>query len=199
MESATTALSTPPRMTRSIELFKQTFFTIKRSGLDIFWRYICLSLVWFLMSHSRPLFLNFVFSKVNSQYVHFKVLPMTGYKPRTSSNWRHLFCQLSHNHGPILLWFVIFSFDFLLFWTAQLLNCNFRFTHFILESDKDAKGDKGPSDLFKLRYLLIHFPLQQTETQKAGPFEKYLEIIFLCYNWTTFSVWLKTFCRKKSN
>ena len=36
MESATTALSTPPRMTRSIELFKQTFFTIKRSGLDIF-------------------------------------------------------------------------------------------------------------------------------------------------------------------
>ena len=55
MESATTALSTPPRMTRSIELFKQTFFTIKRSGLDIFWRYICLSLVWFLMSHSRPL------------------------------------------------------------------------------------------------------------------------------------------------
>ena len=46
---------------------------------------------------------------------YIKSLPMTGYKPRTSSNWRHLFCQLSHNHGPIFLWFVIFSFDFLLF------------------------------------------------------------------------------------
>ena len=35
--------------------------------------------------HSRHLFLCFVFSTVNSKYVHYKILPMTGFEPWTSA------------------------------------------------------------------------------------------------------------------
>ena len=36
------------------------------------------------LGHSRPLFFTFVFSTVNRKFVHYKILPMTGFELRTS-------------------------------------------------------------------------------------------------------------------
>ena len=41
--------------------------------------------VFLLVDHSRPvLFYIFVFSKVNSKHVHYKISPMMGFEPQTS-------------------------------------------------------------------------------------------------------------------
>ena len=40
--------------------------------------------IFFSLGHSRPLFsFIFVFSTVNSRYVHYKILPITGFEPQT--------------------------------------------------------------------------------------------------------------------
>ena len=36
------------------------------------------------MGQSQPLFLYFVFSTVNSKYIQYKILPMTGFEPQIS-------------------------------------------------------------------------------------------------------------------
>ena len=57
------------------------------------------------MGHSRPLYsFIFVFLKVNSKYDNYKIVPMTGFKPRTSGMRRDCSTNWVTTKGLILVW-----------------------------------------------------------------------------------------------